>query len=99
MGTLSFLRSLYNPGTLDTRFTTASTVPYRAIVEARNDPVASKDYTATVKASAKPSKWRTAEYRFYSVAFSLTIPYILWVAFQVSRRMWRIPAGGVLGPR
>jgi protein-cysteine N-palmitoyltransferase HHAT len=86
MGPVEFLKSLYNPGTLDTRFMTPPTIPYKTYIEAASDPVQGKDYTATIKASATPSRWRTLEFKLYLLFVSFAVPYMFWVGFQVSRR-------------
>ncbi|PKS12774.1 hypothetical protein jhhlp_000985 [Lomentospora prolificans] len=84
MGLFRFLRSVYDVSTLDTRFTTPSSVPYRTVVESKHDPLA-KDYTAGVKAKAQPSKWRSPEFFVYFLVFMIVIPMMIWIPFSVSR--------------
>jgi len=85
MGLFSFLRSVYDVSTLDTRFTTPPSVPYKTVLESRHDPLA-KDYTAGVKAKAQPSKWRTPEFLLYGLIFIVVVPMMIWIPFSVSRR-------------
>lgn len=75
-GPLSFLASIYDLDTLDTRFTTPSSVPYRAAADApvKPDP------------RAEPSKWATPEFYLYYLVFVTVVPYMFWVAYDVSRR-------------
>ncbi|KAK4252230.1 MBOAT, membrane-bound O-acyltransferase family-domain-containing protein [Corynascus novoguineensis] len=76
---LSFLSSLYDLETLDTRFTTPSSVPYRAANDKREDDKAVADKRA------EPPKWRTPEFYFYYLVFLVVVPYMFWVAYDVSR--------------
>ncbi|KAM3448869.1 hypothetical protein MY3296_007413 [Beauveria thailandica] len=87
MGVFSFLKSVYTLDTLDTRFTSSSSVPYKTVVEARSDPVAQREVTAAKAQSrhAQPSKWRTPEFYLYYVVFIVAVPYMFWIAYDVSR--------------
>ncbi|KAK6820520.1 MBOAT- membrane-bound O-acyltransferase family-domain-containing protein [Apiospora arundinis] len=85
MGVLSFLSSLYELDTLDTRFTTDSTTPYKTIVESRNDTKANQERAARYSGRTKPSRWRSPEFILYYVILSYVIPYMLWVAYDVSK--------------
>ncbi len=90
-GPYYFLRSVYNVGNLDTRLTTPSSAPYRA-VEARSDGGWGKEGAAAKPdPKAKPSKWNTPEFLFYLLVFVTTVPYMFWVAYAVSRRMHLAP--------
>ncbi|KAJ4295938.1 glycerol transporter [Collariella sp. IMI 366227] len=77
-GPLSFLASVYDLDTIDTRFTTPSSVPYRASLEKREeDKVADK--------RAEPPKWRTPEFYLYYLILLVVVPYMFWIAYDVSR--------------
>ncbi|KAL2154276.1 hypothetical protein VTH82DRAFT_2952 [Thermothelomyces myriococcoides] len=76
---LSFLGSIYDLETLDTRFTTPSSVPYRPATDKRDD-----DRPAVDK-RVEPPKWRTLEFYFYYLVFLVAVPYMFWVAYDVSR--------------
>ncbi|AEO65954.1 uncharacterized protein THITE_2077439 [Thermothielavioides terrestris NRRL 8126] len=77
-GPLSFLASVYDLDTLDTRFTTPSSVPYRAAIEKR-------EHDARPDRRAEPSKWATPEFYFYYLVFLTVVPYMFWIAYDVSR--------------
>ncbi|OAA54335.1 glycerol/H+ symporter [Niveomyces insectorum RCEF 264] len=111
MSLFSFLRSIYDVDTLDTRFTTPSTVPYEAhrdgglsrrpeaaaVAEGSFTGTRSKSRSpagqsavgrpsaADISKRAEPSKWRTPEFFFYYAIFIVTVPYMFWVAYDVSR--------------
>ncbi|AEO54054.1 hypothetical protein MYCTH_2296135 [Thermothelomyces thermophilus ATCC 42464] len=76
---LSFLSSIYDLETLDTRFTTPSSVPYRAANDKREGDRAVADKRV------EPPKWRTPEFYFYYLVFLVVVPYMFWVAYDVSR--------------
>ncbi|KAK2046891.1 MBOAT family protein [Colletotrichum somersetense] len=82
---LKFLRSVYDLDNLDTRFTNASSVPYKTVVEARADPAQGKESPAKARVRAQPSKWNTPEYWFYVIFISGIVPYMFWIAYEVSR--------------
>ncbi|KAH8173746.1 MBOAT, membrane-bound o-acyltransferase family protein [Sarocladium implicatum] len=84
MGALTFLKSVYDLDTLDTRFTNSSSVPYQTIIDARSDPATSKDTQHKVQARAQPSKWQTPEFYLYYLVFLLAVPWMFWVPYSVS---------------
>ena len=86
MGPLSYLRSIYDVSTLDTRFTTPSSVPYRTAQETRDDPAVSKDHAASIKASAAPSRWTSPEYIGYAIFLAWAIPGMFVIGYSVSKR-------------
>jgi hypothetical protein len=86
MGVLSFIRSVYDLDTLDTRFTNSSSVPYQTVVDARSDPAASRESPLKVQSRSQPSKWRTPEFYLYYLVFLVAVPYMFWVPYSVSTR-------------
>ena len=97
MSLFSYIRSIYALDTIDTRFTNSSNTPYQTVVDARADgaPVSKRDDSvpgAGVKTDrsgrpiAQPSRWNTTEYRFYYFVFLTIVPYMFWIAYDVSRR-------------
>jgi hypothetical protein len=98
MSIFSYVRSIYALDTIDTRFTSSSATPYKAVVDARIDPATSTskrddsvpgvgirtDYSG--RPIAQPSKWGTPEFYFYYLVFITVVPYMFWVAYDVSRR-------------
>jgi len=78
-GPLGFLSSLYDLDTLDTRFTTPSSVPYRAATDKREDDEKVADKRAD------PPKWKSLEFYLYYLVFLTVVPYMFWVAYDVSR--------------
>jgi hypothetical protein len=98
MGLFSYIKSIYSLDTIDTRFTSNSSTPYRAVIEGRNDSIASgvkrDDSNGGVgvktdrngRPIAQPSKWKTPEFYFYYFIFITIVPYMFWVAYDVSRR-------------
>lgn len=86
MGPLSIFRSIYDLDTLDTRFTSSSSVPYKAVVEARSDPARSKEPPNKAQSRAEPSKWNTPEFYFYFFVIATVVPYMFWIAYEVSSR-------------
>ncbi|OLN84313.1 Glycerol uptake protein 1 [Colletotrichum chlorophyti] len=82
---LKFLRGVYDLDNLDTRFTNASSVPYRTVVEARNDPAQSREPPSKVQSRARPSKWNTPEFYFYLLFIAVVVPYMFLVAYEVSK--------------
>lgn len=85
MTVFSFLKSLYNLDTLDTRFTTESSIPYKTIVESRNDPEATRERIAKYSARAQPSKFKTPEFFLYYALLSFIIPYMFYIAYDASK--------------
>lgn len=85
MGLLSFFRNIYDLDTLDTRFTSSANVPYQTVIDARSDPVIPRDSSRKPQ-KGQPSKWKTPEFYVYYVIFVVVLPYMFWVAYDVSRR-------------
>ncbi len=85
MGLFSFLRSVYDLDTLDTRFTTPSTVPYKTVIDSRDEAYGKGSSSTRPNKGGAPSKWRTAEFYFYYLIFLLAVPYMFWTAYDVSR--------------
>ncbi|KUJ24606.1 glycerol:H+ symporter-like protein [Mollisia scopiformis] len=97
MSIFSYVRSIYALDTIDTRFTSSSSTPYRATIDARNEfpnayskrddsvPGAGVKTDYSGRPIAQPSKWKTPEFYFYYVVFIITVPYMFWVAYDVSR--------------
>lgn len=98
MSIFSYVRSIYALDTIDTRFTSSSSTPYRAIIDARNEspdahskrddsvPGAGVKTDYSGRPIAQPSKWKTPEFYFYYFVFITVVPYMFWVAYDVSRR-------------
>lgn len=93
MGVFSSLRSIYALDTLDTRFTSSPRVPYQAVVDARNGQgiAPGPDAPVTLDSRRKPipptrSLWGTAEFYLYYLVVTVSVAYMFWVAFDVSRR-------------
>ena len=75
--------------------------PYKSVVNARADSgaaAAKRDDSIPgvgVKTDhsgrpiAQPSKWKTPEFYFYYFIFIITVPYMFWVAYDVSRRQYK----------
>ncbi|KAH6900637.1 MBOAT, membrane-bound O-acyltransferase family-domain-containing protein [Thelonectria olida] len=85
MGLLSFVGNVYEHDTLDTRFTTPSSTPYQTVIDARNDPAPKKDAVNKARPRGQPSKWKTPEFCLYYFVFAVAVPYMFWVAYDVSR--------------
>lgn len=85
MGLLSSVKGIYSLDTLDTRFTTPSTVSYSTAVEARTDRDGKREVYNTPNKKAQPSKWRTPEFFLYYLVVVVVVPYMFWVAYDVSR--------------
>lgn len=87
MGLLSYASSLYDIDTLDTRFTTPSSVPYQTVVDSRADADTDlkKDASDKPRLRGQPSKWKTPEYYFYLGFLAFMIPYMFWITYEVSR--------------
>jgi protein-cysteine N-palmitoyltransferase HHAT len=87
MGSSTFLRNIYHLDTLDTRFTSSSSVPYHTVVDARSDPAVVRTQSdAKGQGRTQPPKWRTPEFYLYYVVFAIAVPYMFWVPYSVSRR-------------
>lgn len=87
MGIVSFLRKVYDHDTLDTRFLISTSTPYKTVIEARDDPVASKERAAKRNSKAHTSRWNTPEFYLYYAILLWVIPYMFWVGYDSSRRM------------
>ncbi|PTB40769.1 uncharacterized protein TrAFT101_005930 [Trichoderma asperellum] len=85
MGVLSYLRKVYDLDTLDTRFTSPSSAPYQTVIDARGDPIAEREAAAKARSSAPPPKWRTPEFFLYYLVFIVVVPYMFWIAYDVSK--------------
>jgi protein-cysteine N-palmitoyltransferase HHAT len=95
MGAWSYVRSIYALDTIDTRFTSSASTPHKAVADVQAEyvrPSSKKDGSAR-KAPApadsslvQPSKWNTPEFYFYYLVFLTCIPYMFWIAYDVSRR-------------
>lgn len=82
----SFLRGIYSLDTLDTRFTTPSAVPYKTVVDARAEGIGKRELFNKPDKRAQSSKWRTPEFYLYFLIVGAIVPYMFWVAYDVSRR-------------
>lgn len=99
MSLFSYIRSIYSLDTIDTRFTGDPNTPYAAHI----DPVKldSKEdgppQGVAVKRDghgrpiAQPSLWKTPEFYFYYLVFIVIVPYMFWIAYDVSRRRYIPP--------
>lgn len=97
MSLFSYVKSIYALDTIDTRFTSSSSTPYRTVIDSRNDPatlgVKRDDSKGGIgvktdrsgRPIAQPSKWKTPEFYFYYFVFVTIVPYMFWVAYDVSR--------------
>lgn len=95
MGAWSYVRSIYALDTIDTRFTTSASTPHKAVAAVRADSARSnpkKDGSARGSSTRvdsgvmQPSRWNTLEFYFYYFVFITCIPYMFWIAYDVSRR-------------
>ncbi|KAB5578697.1 MBOAT, membrane-bound O-acyltransferase family-domain-containing protein [Coniochaeta sp. 2T2.1] len=86
MGLLSAVRGIYSLDTLDTRFTTPSTLSYSTALEQRTERSGKRDdvYNKPDK-RAQPPKWKTPEFLLYYLVVGTAIPYMFWIAYDVSR--------------
>ena len=98
MGVFSSLRSIYALDTLDTRFTSSPKVPYQAVVDARDGQGIAPGTDVPVKLDSrrKPipptrSLWKTTEFYLYYTIVTISVAYMFWVAFDVSRRQYYRP--------
>ena len=87
MGLFSFLRSVYDLDTLDTRFTVSSSTSYKTVVDARKDSIAKNGVDKRISSKAQPSKWNTPEFYLYYLVFLICVPLMFWIPYQVSKRM------------
>lgn len=86
MGLLRYLRKVYDLDTLDTRFTSPTSVPYQTVIDSRGDVVIEREAAAKARSSAPPSKWWTPEFFLYYLVFIFVVPYMFWIAYDVSKR-------------
>lgn len=98
MGVFAFLKKVYTLDTLDTRFTSPSSVPYKTVIEARSDPVAQREAADKIQSRAQPSKWNTPEFYLYYLVFLFAVPYMFWIAYDVSRRTFPPREAAVASP-
>lgn len=82
----NFVAKIYDLDTLDTRFTTPSGVPYRAIVDSREVDKREKQLSPLRGAAVETSRWRTPEFWLYYLVVAVAVPTMFWVAYDVSRR-------------
>ena len=90
-GPLSLFRSIYDLDTLDTRFTTPSSVPYSKAENDGNGGSGKKSdaispSAADNAAQTPPARWKTPEFLLYYLVFLTAVPYMFWVAYDVSKR-------------
>lgn len=105
MSLFSYVRSIYTLDTIDTRFTNDSKTSYRSVIEARLDPAKVESVRDgpppgvpirrdnSGRPIAQPSKWGTLEFYFYYVVFIVVVPYMFWIAYDVSRRKFDLLCG------
>ncbi len=95
MGLLSYIKSIFALDTIDTRFTNSSSTPYKPLAQDPGVDTPKRDDSLGgigVKTDhngrpiAQPSRWKTPEFYLYYLVFLIVIPYMFWVAFDVSRR-------------
>jgi len=101
MSIFSYIRSIYALDTIDTRFTSSSAIPYKAVIDGRADnapanakrddsvPGAGVRTDHSGRPIAQPSKWNTPEFYFYYFVFITIVPYMFWIAYDVSRRQYK----------
>ena len=82
----SLVAKIYDLDTLDTRFTTPSGVPYRAIVDSREVDKREKQLSPLRGAAVEESRWGTPEFWLYYLVIAVALPAMFWVAYDVSRR-------------
>ncbi|RYP71402.1 hypothetical protein DL769_004710 [Monosporascus sp. CRB-8-3] len=85
MGVLSFLRKTYNLDTLDTRFTNPASVPYKTVIDSRDDATASKERASRWNSSSTWPRPSTPEVYLYILLIGAAIPYMFWGAYDASR--------------
>lgn len=106
MSVFSYIRGIYALDTIDTRFTNSSANAYQTVIDGRaqSAEVAAKrddsipgpgvrtDHSG--RPIAQPSKWKTPEFYFYYFIFIITVPYMFWIAYDVSRRGYTVSIVG-----
>ncbi|KAJ5037514.1 uncharacterized protein L3040_007688 [Drepanopeziza brunnea f. sp. 'multigermtubi'] len=96
MDLFSYIKSIYDLDTIDTRFTSSSSTPYKTVIESRSHPdyKVKRDHSVpgigvrtdhSGRPIAQPSKWNTPEFYFYYFVFITIVPCMFWVAYDVSR--------------
>ncbi|CAD6505303.1 BgTH12-00795 [Blumeria graminis f. sp. triticale] len=100
MSLFSYVQSIFTLDTIDTRFTSSSSVPYSTVIEARKHgepsvtPRNNQSFTVNKNPDeqnrskcplAEPSKWKTPEFYFYYLVFIVVVPCMFWVPYSVSR--------------
>lgn len=85
MGLLSSVRGIYSLDTLDTRFTTPSTVPYDTAVSAGEGTNGKRGVYNKPDKRAQPPKWKTPEFILYYLFLGVIIPCMFWIAYDVSK--------------
>ncbi|EXJ95348.1 hypothetical protein A1O1_00468 [Capronia coronata CBS 617.96] len=83
MGASSLLRELYSLDTLDTRFTTSSSVPLKSVDENSHKSVEREGKALPTDVS--PPRWRTPEFYFYTLVFLFCVPQMYWAVVEVSQ--------------
>jgi protein-cysteine N-palmitoyltransferase HHAT len=81
MSWLQFIKNLYTPETLDTRFVIPSSVPPRQALEERDNEA----YKPAPRKDAQPRLWLTPEFYFYYVMFILIFPRMVKSPMDVSK--------------
>ncbi|CAJ2499939.1 Uu.00g027920.m01.CDS01 [Anthostomella pinea] len=85
MDALAELRTTYKLDTLDTRFTNPSSIPYKTVIEARNDETASTERASKWNDRPQSALWNTPEFIVYRIVVGMTIAAIFWIGYQASR--------------
>jgi len=94
---LRYLKALYSLDTLDTRFTTPSSSalipPSHADAASpppkeASTPSPRSGRDSEGKGGAARSLWRTPEFAAYYVYLLYVIPYMVWTAYDLSKRRW-----------
>lgn len=97
MGALSYFQSIYALDTIDTRFTGSATTPHKAVADTRAESTRSnsKKDSRSRRSSARadsgttqPSLWNTKEFYLYYFVIITCVPYMFWIAYDVSRRAY-----------
>ncbi|RYP54787.1 hypothetical protein DL768_000515 [Monosporascus sp. mg162] len=78
MGVLSFLRKTYDLDTLDTRFTNSSSVPYKTVIDSRDDATSSKERASRWNSSSTWPRPSTPEVYLYILLIGAATPYMFW---------------------
>ncbi|KAH0558425.1 hypothetical protein GP486_004915 [Trichoglossum hirsutum] len=89
MSWLDPLRRLYSLDTLDTRFTTASSIPPKPLEPQREDRTNLEDSVGkgarNVGDGLPPSRWGTLEFYVYYIVFIICVPLMFKAAIEVSQ--------------